>query len=129
MTDRDILEAIKIRNVWRKQISYDDATMDQIGFFLICECLDNYIEHRIESDNAMLDILKDIQNNQAQIAESDNAIQGNLDNIDESLHRIADQNDGFFGDAEAGDESNYKKLEHRIQVLENKESNRYPIDR
>lgn len=61
-----ILERQKIRaEIARHTINCQEST-----FLLISESLDDYLEHRIETDKVIVGILKDIQGIIASVAES-----------------------------------------------------------
>ena len=60
----------------RKKIRAKIAEADprETNFLLISEILDDYLEHRIEADKVLVEILKDIQGNIASIAEMNRSI-------------------------------------------------------
>ena len=74
--EMQIEERIAERKKIRAEIALDPKRIqkkyrEQAGpaLLLISESLDDYIEHRIETDKVLVGILKDIQGNTAQLAE------------------------------------------------------------
>ena len=63
-----IAERQKIRAQIHSQVTGEGHWEDTL--LLISESIDDYIDHRIETDKAMVGILKDIQANTATISET-----------------------------------------------------------
>lgn len=61
-----ILEKIKERQTIRAQIAYSKKISNNPNYtlLLISESIDDYIEHRIQTDKVLEGILRDIQGNQ-----------------------------------------------------------------
>ena len=68
MVGAEILQRIARRREIRRQL-FDDLKTDRPHLNMICESLDDYIEHRIRSDKVLEGILQDIQGGISLISE------------------------------------------------------------
>lgn len=65
----DIKTRIEERKKIRAEIADHITNCQESTFLLISQAIDDYLEHRVETDKVIVGILKDIQGNLASITE------------------------------------------------------------